>query len=116
MTDIEITMTPETTKKLKQFVKNAETITALFKAETKFIKKYGAEALETLKNKDKEALEKSIADSVRFIEETKEQLESSPKYQEVKEDLAALKGALNDTVKPHKDAIRLAALLLMESF
>lgn len=118
MSDVTIDMTPEVRKNLEKLTEKlkGDPSIKLEKVKTSFFKKYGAEALELIENKDKEALEKSISDAVRFIEEATGELEGQAEYKEAKENLKALKGALNDTVKPHKDAIKLAALLLVEKF
>ena len=99
-------------KKLK--VNSDKKIIKKEKVLAKFIKKYGIEAANAITDKGKEELEKSIADSTKEIEEARGELEANAAYQQAKADLKDLNGGFNEAVRPLKDAIKLATLLLIE--
>ena len=74
----------------------------------KYAKAFGEDAACNIVKKSVEELKELIAQDTKEISALKDEMEKNPAYVKAKQDLADLRGAFNDTVKPMKMAINLA--------
>lgn len=80
----------------------------------KLYKVLGEQAVNETRALSAEQLEHTIVSCTQEIEEVKTELEANPKYQQLKEDLKAIKSGLSEVKKYNNARIQLAVALLAE--
>jgi replication initiation and membrane attachment protein DnaB len=80
----------------------------------KLYKVLGEQAVNETRTLSAEQLEHMIVSCTQEIEEVKAELEANPKYQQLKEDLKAIKSGLSEVKKYNNARIQLAVVLLSE--
>ncbi len=74
----------------------------------------GKETVQSFEASSKEDLETSIITAESAMKQAQEELESNPKYQQIKEDLKALSAGLKEVKKRQNAVIQFALHLLEE--
>lgn len=80
----------------------------------KISKVLGEQLVNETRTLSAEQLESLIVTATQEVEEAREELEANPKYQQLKEDLKALKSGFSEVKKINNSRIQLAVALLAE--